>query len=132
MYDIQTQEFQDTILLLEYELQSCETISDIMDCIAKFVSSFQCDAMYLVMDEQIHAYKKQARVNETYDMSPRTEFVQKGYPPKMQIQFAYENGKRLNEIEMTTIEGIFPTFDFMHSKQDFLFLPLHFGKDTIG
>ena len=132
MYDIQTQEFQDTVLLLEYELQSCETISDIMDCIAKFVSSFQCDAMYLVMDEQIHAYKKQAKVNEKHDLSQETEFVQKGYPSKMQIQFAYENGKRLNEIEMTTIEGIFPTFDFERSRQDFLFLPLHFGKDTIG
>ena len=132
MYDIQTQEFQEMVLLLEYELQSCQSIPDIMDCIAKFVSSFQCDAMYLVMDEQIHAYKKQAQVNETYDMSQGTEFVQKGYPPKMQIQFAYENGKRLNEIEMTTIEGIFPTFDFAHSRQDFLFLPLHFGKDTIG
>ena len=84
------------------------------------------------MDEQIHVYKRQAKVNEKPDLSQRTEFVQKGYPSKMQIQFAYENGKRLNEIEMTTIEGIFPTFDFAHSRQDFLFLPLHFGKDTIG
>lgn len=132
MYDIQTQEFQEMVLLLEYELQSCQTIPDIMDCIAKFVSSFQCDAMYLIMDERIHAYKKQAKVNESQDLSQRTEFVQKGYPPKMQIQFAYENGKRLTDMEMTMIEGIFPTFDFERGKQDFLFLPLHFGKDTIG
>ena len=132
MYDIQTQEFQEMVLLLEYELQSCQSIPDIMDCIAKFVSSFQCDAMYLVMDERIHTYKRQAKVNEKQDLSQGTEFVQNGYPSKMQIQFAYENGKRLNEIEMTTIEGIFPTFDFDRSRQDFLFLPLHFGKDTIG
>ena len=132
MYGIQTQEFQDMVLLLEYELQSCQTIPDIMDCIAKFVSSFKCDAMYLVMDERIHAYKRQVQINETYDLPQSEGFQQKGYPDQMQIQFAYENGKRLNEIEMTMIEGIFPTFDYECGGQDFLFLPLHFGQDTVG
>lgn len=132
MYDIQTQGFQDMVLLLEYELQGCESIPDIMDCIAKFVSSFQCDAMYLVMDERIHAYKKQVQINETYDLFHGEEFLQQGYPANMQIQFAYENGKRLNEIEMTMIKGIFPTFDYECGGRDFLFLPLHFGKDTVG
>lgn len=132
MYDIQTQEFQEMVLLLEYELQSCQTIPDIMDCIAKFVSSFKCDAMYLIMDERIHAYKKAIEVNDTYDVSHEEGFLHKGYPSRMQIQFAYENGKRLNEIEMTMIEGIFPTFDYENGGQDFLFLPLHFGQDTVG
>ena len=132
MYDIQTQEFQEMVLLLEYELQSCQTIPDIMDCIAKFVSAFKCDAMYLIMDERIHAYKKAIEVNETYDVSQEEGFLHRGYPLRMQIQFAYENGKRLNEIEMTMIEGIFPTFDYEDGGQDFLFLPLHFGQDTVG
>lgn len=132
MYDIQTQEFQEMVLLLEYELQECQSIPDIMDCIAKFVSSFQCDAMYLVMDARIHAYKRQVQIHETYEMSKGEGFLQKGYPSNMQIQFAYENGKRLNEIEMKMMEGIFPTFDYAHGGQDFLFLPLHFGKDTVG
>ena len=132
MYDIQTQEFQEMVLLLDYELQSCQSIPDIMDCITKFVSSFKCDAMYLVMDERIHAYKGQVQINETYDISQSEGFLQKGYPQKMQIQFAYENGKRLNELEMTMVEGIFPFFDYERGGQDFLFLPLHFGKDTVG
>lgn len=132
LYDIQTQEFQEMVLLLEYELQSCQSIPDIMDCIAKFVLSFKCDAMYLVMDERIHAYKKQVEINVTHDLYQGEGFVQKGYPSKMQIQFAYEDGKRLNEIEMTMIEGIFPTFDYERGGRDFLFLPLHFGKDTVG
>ena len=132
MYDIQTQEFQDMVLLLEYELQGCQSITDIMDCIAKFVSAFKCDAMYLVMDERIHAYKKQVQINKTYDLTHEDGFIQKGYPDKMQIQFAYENGKRLKDIEMTMIEGIFPVFDYDRGGQDVLFLPLHFGKETVG
>lgn len=132
MYDIETAEFEETVLLLEYELGYCKTIPDIMNCIAKFVSSFKCDAMYLVMDERIHAYKKQAEVNQKYQSLSKEGFLVEGYPECMQLQFAYENGERLDVSDMPAVKGIFPIFDYDKEGQDFLFLPLHFGKCAIG
>lgn len=132
LYDIETQQFENTVSMLEYELQYCDTIPDIMNCIARFVSSFKCDAMYLVMDERIHAYKKQVKIDETYDIGEVEGFWSKGYPPRMQMQFAYENGARLTELESSHVSGIFPRFDYQNPGQDFLFLPLHFGQDAVG
>lgn len=132
MYDIETSEFEETVLLLEYELQHCRTIPDIMNCISKFVSSFKCDAMYLVMDEHIHTYKKQANVNQKFQSLTKDGFLEKGYPKYMQLQFAYENETRLNVRDMPLVQGIFPIFDYDKGGQDFLFLPLHFGKSVIG
>lgn len=132
MYDIETAEFEETVLLLEYELGYCKTIPDIMNCIAKFVSSFKCDAMYLVMDERIHAYKKQADLNQNYQSLSKEGFLVEGYPEHMQLQFAYENGKRIDVSDMPAVEGIFPIFDYEKAGRDFLFLPLHFGKCAIG
>lgn len=132
MYDIETEEFEETVLLLEYELQHCRTIPDIMNCIAKFVSSFKCDAMYLVMDEHIHTYKKQANISQKYQAAIDEGFLETGYPKSMQLQFAYENGERLDVRDMPHINGIFPTFDYEQGGRDFLFLPLHFGKSAIG
>lgn len=132
MYDIETTEFEETVLLLEYELQHCRTIPDIMNCIAKFVSSFKCDAMYLVMDEHIHTYKKQVSVNQKFQSFTKEGFLEKGYPKYMQLQFAYENGKRLDVRNMPLVADLFPMFDYERGGQDFLFLPLHFGKSVIG
>ena len=132
MYDIETSEFEETVLLLEYELQHCRTIPDIMDCIAKFVSSFKCDAMYLVMDEHIHTYKKQANINQKFQIMAKEGFLEKGYPKYMQLQFAYENGKRLDVSEMPYVTGVFPIFDYERGGRDFLFLPLHFGRSAVG
>lgn len=132
MYDIETEQFEETVLLLEYELGYCKTIPDIMNCIAKFVSSFKCDAMYLVMDERIHAYKNKEKQNQTYESLSKEGFLVEGYPEHMKLQFAYENGKRLDVSHMPPVEGIFPAFDYDKAGRDFLFLPLHFGKCAIG
>ena len=57
--------------MLEYELQYCDTIPDIMNCIARFVSSFKCDAMYLVMDETKMDDKENIIIN--YEVSDSFE-----------------------------------------------------------
>lgn len=59
------------------------------------------------------------------------EFCVHGYPEKMQMEFAYEDGV-VKESEETVVEGIFPTFDYAEGGKDFLFLPLHFREHTVG
>ena len=130
LYEVETMDFEGTMLELEYELQICKNIPQIMNCISRFVSAFKCDALYLVMDKNIHAYRDQVTFDFEQD---RTEenFEKIGYPAEMQLMFAYENGHIIDTSDMKT-NGIFPLFDSEKSGTDFLFLPLYFKEYAVG
>lgn len=102
-----------------------------MYCIPQCIPSLNCDAMYLVLDEHINAYKKEME-KQIWSTSFADEgFCKKGYPATLQVKFAYEkdgNQKRTDR----EISGIFPMFDSREKGKDFLFIPLHFGGDTVG
>ena len=102
-----------------------------MYCIPKCIPLMKCDAMYLVLDDQINEYKRQQESYNHYQFVEAEGFHIKGYPEKMQVRFAYEKNSRPN-LEGRDIEGIFPAFDCAEGGKDFLFLPLHFGNRTVG
>ena len=101
-----------------------------MNCISRFVSAFKCDALYLVMDKNFHAYRDHIEFDFEQEKSEES-FEKNGYPAEMQLMFAYENGHIIDTSDMKT-NGIFPLFDSEKSGTDFLFLPLHFKEYAVG
>ena len=130
--EVDEQEFEEEVLSMEAEMMQCNTVAEMMYCIPQCIPSLKCDAMYLVLYDHINAYKKKAENSIYLDVAPSEEgFCVHGYPQKMQVTFAYEKDHKL-DWEKTEIDGIFPIFDCPESGQDFLFLPLHFGEQTVG
>lgn len=130
MYGIETDDFEEQILSLEYELLRCNTVEEMFKCIPKCIPSMNCDAMYLFIDEHMNDFRK---VNNYYDrhLIEDEEFCVQGYPEKMCGEFVYENGE-IKDAAGMQIEGLFPRFEVSEGGTDFLFLPLHFREHTVG
>ncbi len=131
IYGIETDAFDDEVLALEYELIKCLTVQEMMYCIPQCIPSMKCDAMYLVLDENIDTFKKQAEINYRQQIVDEDGFKINGYPHQMKVMFAYENGELL-DWEQQYISGLFPLFESKESGKDFLFMPLHFRQYTVG
>lgn len=131
LYGIESGEFDSEVLYLESEMMQCRTIEEMMYCIPQCLPSLKCDAMYLVLDEHINAYKEETEEYKWVLQHTDDGFCKKGYPDKMQIRFAYEKDKKL-DLTHTEIGSLFPTFEYQESGKDFLFLPLHFGDSAVG
>ncbi len=130
LYGIESDEFDEEVLFLEYELMQCSTVKEMMNCIPQCIPSMRCDAMYLILDDHINAFKKHPElyINQQLDDEG---FCTTGYPDTMRVSFAYEDGKVLDTEDMT-IQNIFPMFDYREGGKNFLFLPLHFRSKTVG
>lgn len=130
MYGIETDTFEEQVIALEYELMNCKTVREMTDWIPKCIPAFQCDAMYLVLDDRMNDFWKQPDYYDRHLLED-DEFCISGYPDIMNVEFAYEDGKATNK-DTKQINGLFPTFEYPQGGTDFLFLPLHFSDKTVG
>lgn len=130
MSGIGTINFEDRVLLLEYELLQCQTVREMAACIPGCIPSMQCDAIYLVLDDHMNDFYRR---DDHYDRNLVEDdaFCIRGYPREMKVEFAYENGER-KEIENEYIKGLFPMFEYEQPGTDFLFMPIHFINRTVG
>ncbi len=128
IYQIETQAFEEEVLTLEYELIQCRNFGEMIACLTKCMPSMKCDALYLVVDSELNNYQERCGnlLKEEEEI-----FCITGYPNKMKVEFAYRDGKSA-ELEHTSIEGIFPMFESESSGRNYLFLPMHFRRQTIG
>ena len=131
MYGIETARFEDEVFSLEYELLKCNTVREMMYCIPQCIPSLKCDAMYLILDSHMDAYKEQVKAHRSLRFFDEEDFHVEGYPKCMQVKFAYKNGRMIDTDQME-IEGIFPFFEPQAGGTDFLFLPMHFRNRTVG
>lgn len=130
MYGIETEGFEEQILSLEYELMRCNTVREMTICIQKCFPTMKCDAIYLILDAHMNDYRHQEDYFDKH-LLENEEFHIYGYPEKMQIEFAYENGGMLDCVDQQ-ITGLFPMFEYNERATDFLFMPLHFRNRTVG
>lgn len=130
MYDIETTEFEEQVLALDYELLSCKTVKEISACIPSCIPAFKCDAIYLILDEHMNDFHKN---NMRYDqrLLDDDKFPVHGYSEKMFVEFAYDS-KLGAKYENTVIDSLFPLFEDAQGGMDFLFMPLHFRNHTVG
>lgn len=131
LYDIETTDFEEQVLGLEYALLNCKSIQEISACIPACIPAFQCDAIYLVLDEHINDFHKDL----TYfnqNLIDDAKFHIQGYPETMSVEFAYDMKEGVIS-DKQTIDSLFPMFDHPEKGgMDFLFMPLHFRQYTIG
>ena len=130
MYGIETDNFEEQVIALEYALMRCNSVREMTKWIPKCIPAFKCDAMYLVIDDRINDYKRNPDYFDSH-LPGDDCFMIRGYPKQMVVELAYEDGK-ISEDKAKKIEGIFPMFDYPASGTDFLFLPLHFRERTVG
>lgn len=130
MYGIETNEFEEQALELEYELLRCKTVREMMKWIPECIPAMKCDAMYVIIDGHMDDYRRRAE-NAGFLLSEEEEFHTEGYPERMNVAFAYENGE-MRDTEGMKITELFPMFDFDEGGTDFLFMPLHFRNYTVG
>lgn len=130
VYGIETTDFEEQVLSLEYELMRCKTVKEMTDWIPKCIPSMNCDAMYLILDEHMNDFRRQADYYDRHLIEDE-EFHIHGYPRQMVVEFSYENGVNKTG-EMQKIDSLFPMFDYEKGGTDFLFMPLHFRNRTVG
>lgn len=130
LYGIETDAFDEQILALEYELLQCKSVQEMPQWIPKCIPALKCDAMYLVVDEHMDDFRRQQDYFDRY-LIENEEFCVQGYPEKMRIEFAYENGQ-IVDAQGKMIETLFPMFEAKESGTDVLFMPLHFRQHTVG
>lgn len=130
LYGIETGDYEEQVIAFENELIQCKTIKEMIGCIPKCIPVFLCDGIYVIVDDRINDFKKQPDYYKK-QLIDGEEFCIYGYPAKMNVEFAYENGKNVEE-KIKEIEGLFPMFDSVKGGTDFLFLPLHFRDRTVG
>lgn len=130
MCEIEMNGLEEQMLVLGKELLDCKSIGEMANLIPKCISSFQCDAIYLILDEHINDFKRKVN-NYNRHLIDDENFHVCGYPKQMNVEFAYEGGKD-RSYEGQKIDSLFPFFDCEKKGMDFLFMPLHFRKRTIG
>lgn len=130
LYGIETGEFEEQMLALEHQLLQCRSVQEMPQWIPKCIPMLQCDAMYLVVDEHMDDFRRETEHFDKYHIEDE-EFCVEGYPQKMRLEFAYENG-RVVETDARMVEALFPLFETEERGADVLFLPLHFRQYTVG
>ncbi len=130
IYGIETDGFEEQVLSLEYELMQCTSVGEMFRKIPKCLPSMNCDAMYLVVDSHINDFRRNEDYFDTQIME-NGEFCTNGYPPRMDVEFIYEDGEVKN-CEGMHISGLFPMFETDRGGTDFLFVPIHFKERTVG
>lgn len=145
LYEIETSNFEEQILHLEYELINCRSIKQMSACIPSCIPVLRCEAMYIVLDEHIYDFRKKSKGFDI-NVIENERFMITGYPERMRIEFACDINKcsvngvvdesdvhvKINDEADRSIKGIFPTFEYDKGGTDFLFMPLHFRSHTIG
>lgn len=130
MCEIEMNGLEEQMLVLGKELLDCKSMGEMANLIPRYIPSFQCDAIYLILDEHINDFKRKVN-NYNRHLIDDENFHVCGYPKQMNVEFAYEGGKD-RSYEGQKIDSLFPFFDCEKKGMDFLFMPLHFRKRTIG
>lgn len=131
LYDIETTDFEEQVLGLEYAILNCKSVKEISACIPACIPALKCDAMYIVLDEHMNDFHEDLNYFNQ-NLINDEKFHTHGYPEKMCVEFAYDM-KQGTISEKQTIDSLFPMFDYTEKGgMDFLFMPLHFRQYTIG
>lgn len=137
---LEMSDFQSYIVKLNYQLSHCNTVQEVLRCVSDSILSLNCDALYLVTDEQFTQIQDDIAIQpeRTLDLL-KSPFVTEGYPKNMTMAFSYENTVVLenqNVLEENNkksyIHSIFPMFECNEKGVNFLFLPLHFKEQCVG
>ncbi len=130
IYKLGDEKFSEKIRVLEYELMHCPTIRDMAECIQHCFDIMQCDAVYLVLDDHMNDFRREREYFDEHLLEDE-DFCVEGYPAHMNVEFAYGKEGALDSCGRQ-IKELFPMFDFDEPATDFVFMPLHFQKYTVG
>lgn len=108
MCEIEMNGLEEQMLVLGKELLDCKSMGEMANLIPKCISSFQCDAIYLILDEHINDFKRKVN-NYNCHLIDDENFHVCGYPKQMNVEFAYEGGKD-RSYEGQKIDSLFPFF----------------------
>lgn len=89
LYEIETIDFEEQVLGLEYAILNCTTIKEISACIPACIPALKCDAMYIVLDEHINDFHQDLNYFNP-SLIDDEKFHIHSYPEKMSVEFAYD------------------------------------------
>ncbi len=131
--DINRAVFDRHIDQLEYSLLSCDNLHDIGLCFQQSLFFLQCRGFYLVLDREFGHFRAENAFQETGEFGQAmegSEFPEEGFPHGMNVVFGFEGGKLT--MENKPVKGLFSIFKGKGNFRDYLFLPIHFQKYTMG
>lgn len=125
-------EQDEEIKMLEYELLNCKTPEEIYEKVLKGIPSLQCEAIYLVLDENIENFQSIAGkgLDDIVDLSGNGRFHETGYPDRMKKVYLDVTGRV--RMEILSRKELFAALDADKDNREYLFLPLHFGQYAVG
>ncbi len=116
---------------LAEELIDCQSISEFIKKLKRFINEFEVNAFYLCLDK---GFKEDLELTDTElgDGEFHNDLKAEGLPDKMSVALAYENGKYLYYGDFDT-KDMLPQFkNQFDSSHVYLFLPLHFRNYFMG
>ncbi|MCR4901667.1 MAG: GGDEF domain-containing protein [Butyrivibrio sp.] len=127
--NIYNEYFMRSLLHFTSELRQCSNVEDLVNFLPMLVPEIKCSGLYIVLDDNIHSFKKNRQVQDPYQEHENL-FKRDGYPDKMQVAFAYEKNERRSKAG-EEITSLFPFFEDKKTR-NYLFLPIHFEEYTVG
>ena len=131
--DMSATEFNYRLSALQYQLPWCESIEDICHALTRCVSFLNCKGLFLALDRELYEYGSDFELGDAADAltdSPR-RLCTEGYPESMELVYAWQSGKA-PEFPMQEIHGMPACLDALGTRENYLFLPLHFMEQTVG
>ena len=116
-------------LSLDSSYMQCKSIYELADTTVRTIKDTDADGLWVVIDPNVLEYHSMRRRDDI--AGQKDEFHKRGYPEEMMMVYS----KRRNEQPESSkkiIRSIFPTFEADKPGESYLFLPVHFGSDTIG
>ena len=131
--DMRTTEFTYRLSAMQYQLPWCESIEDICRALTRCVSSLNCKGLFLVLDSELYEYGSDFELGESADglREASHRLCTEGYPESMKLVYAWQSGKA-PEFPMRKVRGMLPALEDLGTRENILFLPLHFMEQTVG
>lgn len=116
---------------LAEELIDCQSLSEFIKKLKRFVNEFEANAIYLCLDK---GFKEDLEVTDTEcgDGEFHNDLKAEGLPDKMSVVMAYENGKYVYYGDFDTKDMLPQIKNQSNESHVYLFLPLHFRNYFMG
>lgn len=131
--DLYIEKVNDRICTMQYNIPACRSIDEICASLVSCIPDMKCRSLWLALDRKLFDYSDQIKV-DLANGTIRAEndvFKTDGYPDDIEIVFSWDKKKGAS-YPHDKLSGLFPYFDYSKGGRNYMFIPLHFMRSTVG
>ena len=131
--DLYIEKINDRICSMQYNIPACRTIDEICASLVSCIPDMKCRGLWLALDKKLFDYSNQINIDQVSGTIRAGDacFKEDGYPDDIEIVFSWDKKKGAS-YPHEPIRSLFPYYDYEKGGRNYMFIPLHFMKYTIG